>query len=569
MKYTLTTVLIFLVLVAVAQTTSPVPSLEDAAFSSWITKRKIPVVTGKLSGMKDGNSRLYSIEYTIVTPFAIKQVHKNASIDAGGNFRLELDYPFPYQEVFLSVEKDFFYTALMVQDGLHIELDMHAIVKDSTEFNGSGVRFSGPDAAFTAYFNDYIKYRRKDQQDISRKISEILYPKDRSVPFNLDSYNLFFAEKRKLTEEYTQLHPSPYALLVQNDLQTGYYSDIISQYWGKVLPDSLWQKIKQHKSFLISNNGASFYSYLSTYTTVMPLIRISANWRDAAALPDLTEQEKHWIDSVRIFESLPSIEKSDPYTSENYANWYNKIKNLVTKALYKKTLSRSIFVLDSIFLPSKSDLLKLQLYNRKDLVDLKTAYDYTLPHITTPWVKQVAGNEYAKVMKEIGNVNAALAKSSGISNPKISFGKAILKTGFGAQLYQAENIRAEDFLAKLRAAYPDKALYIDRWATWCAPCIGEMPYSKKLQLATKGLPVEYIYLCTANGSDADKWKTKVAELKQPGIHIYIDEKLDTDLSRMLNFGGYPSYGFIDIKGKYQKAERPSALDRDKISMLLK
>jgi hypothetical protein len=95
-----------------------------------------------------------------------------------------------------------------------------------------------------------------------------------------------------------------------------------------------------------------------------------------------------------------------------------------------------------------------------------------------------------------------------------------------------------------------------------------MPYSKKLAQATTDLPVVFVYLCTASGSDMDKWKTQVGQLKQPGVHIYIDETLDADLSHLLSFNGYPSYGFIDLKGKYQPAQRPSGSSRETINRML-
>jgi hypothetical protein len=84
-----------------------------------------------------------------------------------------------------------------------------------------------------------------------------------------------------------------------------------------------------------------------------------------------------------------------------------------------------------------------------------------------------------------------------------------------------------------------------------------MPHSKKLQEASKDLPVVFVYLCTINGSSESKWKSKVAELQQPGIHFLIDETLDAELSNYFSFSGYPGYAFIDKAGNY----RPGAIKR--------
>ncbi len=108
-----------------------------------------------------------------------------------------------------------------------------------------------------------------------------------------------------------------------------------------------------------------------------------------------------------------------------------------------------------------------------------------------------------------------------------------------------------DFLARLRKSFAGKAIILDRWATWCAPCLAEMPHSKQLQQESNSLPVVFVYVCTAQGSDEGKWKRKVGELKLPGIHFFIDETLDTEVGQYFSFSGYPGYAFIDRKGVYK------------------
>jgi hypothetical protein len=78
-----------------------------------------------------------------------------------------------------------------------------------------------------------------------------------------------------------------------------------------------------------------------------------------------------------------------------------------------------------------------------------------------------------------------------------------------------------------------------------------MPHSKELQESSKDVPVVFVYLCTIKNSTEDKWKVKVAELKQPGIHILIDNALDADLTNYFSFNGYPGYALIGKDGSYQ------------------
>jgi len=149
-----------------------------------------------------------------------------------------------------------------------------------------------------------------------------------------------------------------------------------------------------------------------------------------------------------------------------------------------------------------------------------------------------------------GNTAGGDTASTGLGSSLI-FGKPLLDLPFGASLYNAGRIKALDFIAKLKQNFPGKAIIIDRWATWCAPCLGEMPHAKALQDSSKNLPVVFVYLCTINGSSESKWKSKVVELQQPGIHFLIDKALDADLSNYFSFSGYPGHALIDKDGNYK------------------
>jgi thiol-disulfide isomerase/thioredoxin len=161
-----------------------------------------------------------------------------------------------------------------------------------------------------------------------------------------------------------------------------------------------------------------------------------------------------------------------------------------------------------------------------------------------------------RTLRKIDEVSRTLAQASG-GQEQGSFGKPLLETDFGASMYDVTGMKASELLAKLKQSFPGKTILIDRWATWCVPCLAEMPYSKKLQEASKDMAVVFVYLCTLNSSSKDKWLSKVVELKQPGFHFLIDERLDAEVSSYFSFSGYPGYALIDKGGNY----RPGAIQR--------
>ncbi len=570
MKYRyLFSILLCLFIGAQAQTSRIPVSLEDAQFDLLYKRQLLPKITGKLLNVSANELNKYKIIYSLVTPFASKQVEKIALVKNDGSFTLDIEYPFPYQQIWFSIG-EIFYAELIIHKGLHIELDMKKILaQKEVNFNGAGVRYAGSDGSLTTYFNNYVLFKRSQQLELSKQISEILYPKVRSTNIPLAEYHKVYENIWQISKDYIAQNPSPHSWLLENELLSEYYSDILPMYWNKAISDSLWSKIKEHKSYLVSNSGAGFYKNLSIYIQYIPAGRVDASWKDLDGQIDLEIYEKLVLDSIKTYSKLNPEERKFPFIDENNLKWNNSLLPRIRDVLNKKMLSRTIHRFDSLFVSAKADFLKIQLYDKKDLKELKYCVEYTSKSMHTGWSKKVAHEEYVKIANRLKEVEYALLKSTKINDSIIRFGKPILQTSFGAKLYQVKNMKVVDFLREIRLAFSGKAILLDLWATWCSPCIAEMPYSKNLQQSTKDLPIEFIYLCTTSGSDLEKWKTKVTELQQPGIHFFIDELLDTEIRNLFSFSGYPGYALIDKDGKPGAIERPSSMDRQRISQLIK
>jgi len=122
------------------------------------------------------------------------------------------------------------------------------------------------------------------------------------------------------------------------------------------------------------------------------------------------------------------------------------------------------------------------------------------------------------------------SKISDISTP--AYSNAVAKM-LKSLLSFGKNDPAVDFTAIDLAGQPiklsslkGKVIYVDLWATWCGPCMAEMPYFEKLKEKYKeNSNVAFVSLSIDDGPEI--WKKSVDERKADGIQWQINRaKLD-------------------------------------------
>ncbi|GER60485.1 hypothetical protein ULMA_25930 [Patiriisocius marinus] len=109
-----------------------------------------------------------------------------------------------------------------------------------------------------------------------------------------------------------------------------------------------------------------------------------------------------------------------------------------------------------------------------------------------------------------------------------------------------------------------KNVYIDVWATWCAPCKAEIPALKQLEKDYHGKNIAFVSMSIdddrSHGGSWEQaktdWKTMVKDMDLGGIQIYAPNGWQTKFIRDYRVNGIPRFILLDKEGNIVDASAP-------------
>jgi thiol-disulfide isomerase/thioredoxin len=104
-----------------------------------------------------------------------------------------------------------------------------------------------------------------------------------------------------------------------------------------------------------------------------------------------------------------------------------------------------------------------------------------------------------------------------------------------------------------------KYVYIDVWATWCAPCKAEIPFLKTLEKEYEGKNIQFVSISVDKQNAHDAWKKMVKEKEMSGIQLFADNNFESKFIKDYGINSIPRFILIDPNGKIVDADtmRPS------------
>jgi len=114
-------------------------------------------------------------------------------------------------------------------------------------------------------------------------------------------------------------------------------------------------------------------------------------------------------------------------------------------------------------------------------------------------------------------------------------------------------------------SFKGKIIFLDFWATWCGPCVAEIPHTKKLIKQFKE-DSSIVFISISLDGDETKWKEIVQKRSLTGIQLISLKGKESDIIQSYSVNAIPRYMIVGKEGEFidQDAPRPSNKKLDKL-----
>ncbi|MFK7750020.1 MAG: TlpA family protein disulfide reductase [Kordia sp.] len=230
---------------------------------------------------------------------------------------------------------------------------------------------------------------------------------------------------------------------------------------------------------------------------------------------------------------LKPLEKVDYDNEDDFRN-FESYQQIVSQHYMQS------YYEDSLKMESINTIKNIKSQNIKNALASEMKYDIS------PSGKHT--DKIYNTIKEIAKDEKVLKKAT----EKYTKVKKLVK-GKNSPAFDYENHKGgKTSLADLEGKY----VYIDVWATWCGPCIGEIPSLKKVEKKYHNKNIEFVSISIDQKDAYKTWKKMVKNKELGGIQLMADDAWKSKFVTDYAIEGIPRFILIDPKGKIVNADAP-------------
>ncbi|UGS23850.1 TlpA family protein disulfide reductase [Flavobacterium channae] len=346
--------------------------------------------------------------------------------------------------------------------------------------------------------------------------------KELNLSFPIDNFVFFQNNKRSRNSKEEKEYKIELSNFIQNSKTK--------------LEDALNSGKISKETFEVQLNYITFYT-LNTDT--------KTNFSDYKI--NLNKEELIWLKSYRYFLEL--------YVKNEFKikTYKKEIKDFELKTANNKTKTKDISMQydnheDAFIQVEESDLFSAKAKEYLLYVYLNRIAKTDSQKLST----------YISIFKKYSNDKKLI---EGFENAFLVNIEALKQNTSEVVLYD-ENKKATTLSAFLETN-KGKLVYIDFWASWCAPCRAAFPSSRKLHEKYKDKEIVFLYLSTDSNFDAWKKANQFEKLSE-NSYMIINPKTSEYLKKLaIDF--IPRYVLINANGEISNPKAPSP-DSEKIDL---
>lgn len=282
-------------------------------------------------------------------------------------------------------------------------------------------------------------------------------------------------------------------------------------------------------------------------------------------------------------ERVEAIKDEAKIIYPDYNNYVNKTKNIMPESYYDFTQK---FDFNNKSLKQFSDVRSAgqsMIGYEIKYDDYEKMSDYYLAKIRAvdARVKNEDMNEYYKYSMLHENVD--YSGVDGVEEEVNAFSDGMKNQIFKQELLASvkkwnhlkKGLQAPDFVAYDRGGnevklsdLKGKNVYVDVWATWCGPCIAEIPALKEMEKKYRDKDVEFVSVSIDDLKDKEKWKIFIEEKELSGTQIMGENAWKSEVATKYNINGIPRFFMVDQQGKLVNANAPRPSETKAFELML-
>ncbi len=394
---------------------------------------------------------------------------------------------------------------------------------------------------FTAELDEDNAFSLKLPKEVTNKVV-YLSNNNRTIPLYITPKSSVYIEFDMENEDETPViggknyYESQFFVQYQYDIEQKFGRSFIFEKATEHEPESFVEHMKESKNarkeYLKSYGNydkldEKFIKYIENsieygyYNSLMNYPSIHQHFNSLEEAPELPGNYFSFLENEKIF-------NDKLLNNSHYVNFLSNYLNyLMTESPFEGTTGEEYY--------------KYQFNMARDNISGKSR-DHILSQITTIALSRV---EF-ETGEEIYNEYISLIEPGKSKDVVNAHYQKVLKLlpGNPAPDFEFEDINGE--MVSL-SDFSGKVVYLDFWASWCGPCMREVPYAKELKYRL-GDKEDIVFLYVSVDEDENAWRNAVENNEIEGVHLFAGG-WENPASKAYNVSGVPTFYVIGKDGK--------------------